>query len=134
MYLILILKKHKKRKFEFNPPQSTAIFGSQSVPDRNPKRLDRDQKFMIAIRPFRISIGDRIAIAHPSYMRYQALRALPSVTCVTERYMRYRTLQALPSVTDRYRPLQNVTERYRPLQNVTSVTDRYIFYLTKNFK
>ncbi len=31
---------------------------SQSVTGRNPKRLDRDQKFLIAIRPFRISIGN----------------------------------------------------------------------------
>jgi hypothetical protein len=42
----------------------------QSVPDRNPKRSDRDQKFLIAIRPFRISIGDRIAISHPSFGDY----------------------------------------------------------------
>jgi hypothetical protein len=54
---------------------------------------------------------------------------------------RYRyypvTITTLPTITDRYRPFPTVTERYRryrTFQSVSSVTERYIFYLTKNFK
>jgi hypothetical protein len=39
-----IKKTLKSKIYEFNLSQSTAIFGSQSVPDRSPKMLDRDQK------------------------------------------------------------------------------------------
>ncbi len=66
-----------------------------------------------------------------------------TVTTLPSRYRYNVTVtdrrSPLHTVTDRYRPFPIVTKRYmryrtlQALQNVTSVTERYIFYLIKNF-
>ena len=40
----------------------------------------------------------------------------------------------LPTITECYGPFPILTKRYQALNALPSVTERYIFYLIKNFK